>query len=261
MAAAGRGDRRRRVKPHPAVVREPHLDPRVRVDVGHVPLAGGAVVGARREAGRDPRRHPAHPQQQRHRAGELLAVALLVREQEGRERVVGQRWVLVVGVAVRQVAQHVLDERVRASLTRRRGAARAAYAARVRRVGHQPADARSGAPARHPAAGASSSARGTDRRSPRVYCSCSESRLGDRERQIRGQRGPWVSAAGVAELGGRRVRRVARDLVAGARTRAPCRRPSGPGRAREHPARDIGSARLASPGAITSVVVMPVIVT
>ena len=115
VAAARRRARRRRIERDPAVAREPRLDPGVGVDVGHEPLLGGLVVGAGGEPDRDPRRDPAHPQQQRHRAGELLAVAELVLEQERLERIGGERRVLVVAEAVgrRQVAHHPLHERVR----------------------------------------------------------------------------------------------------------------------------------------------------
>ena len=68
----GRG---RGIEGHPADPGEVHLDPRVGVEVAHAVLAGVAVVGAGREARHHPRRDPDHAQHQRHRAGELLAVA------------------------------------------------------------------------------------------------------------------------------------------------------------------------------------------
>ena len=68
----------------------------------------GRVVEARREAGRHPRRDPAHAQQQRHRAGELLAVADPVREQERLERVLPRRRLLVVGEVLLEIALDAL---------------------------------------------------------------------------------------------------------------------------------------------------------
>ena len=111
---ARRRRRGRRIERDPAVVREPGLDPGMGVDVGHEPLLGRLVVGARGEPGRDPRRHSAHPQQQRHRTGELLAVASPVHEQERDQRIGGERRVLVVAELVgrREVAHHALHERV-----------------------------------------------------------------------------------------------------------------------------------------------------
>ena len=81
-----RADRRRRVEGDPAVRRDVRLDPGVRVGVVHDELAGATVGRARGEPGRDPGGDALHPQQERHRPGELLAVALLVAEQERRER-------------------------------------------------------------------------------------------------------------------------------------------------------------------------------
>ena len=61
----GRRGGRRRVARDPAVAREPHLDPRVGVEVAHDVLVLVVVERARGEAGRDARRDAAHPQQQR----------------------------------------------------------------------------------------------------------------------------------------------------------------------------------------------------
>ena len=88
-AAAGRSADRGGVQRHPAVGREPDLVPGMGVGVGDLEGAGVGVPAAGREAGRHPRRHAPHPQQQRHRAGELLAVAALGREQERVERIPG----------------------------------------------------------------------------------------------------------------------------------------------------------------------------
>jgi hypothetical protein len=76
----------------------------VRVEVTDDVLAQRRVEGARAEARRDARGHPAHAQQHRHRARELLAVAAPVAEQEGVERIFALRRRLVVGVAAAQVA-------------------------------------------------------------------------------------------------------------------------------------------------------------
>ena len=94
-----RGGRRgggRRVEGDPAVGREVGLDPRVGVGVAdHVVLAL-AVVGARAEARGHARRDAAHAQHERHDAGELLAVAGLGVEEEGRQRIAALGRVLVV---------------------------------------------------------------------------------------------------------------------------------------------------------------------
>ena len=74
--ARGRGGRRR-VERHPADAVEPRLDPRVRIAVAHHPLALAAAEAAGREAGGHARGDAAEAQQQRHRAGEVLAVARL----------------------------------------------------------------------------------------------------------------------------------------------------------------------------------------
>ena len=111
-AAAGRSARRGGVERDPAVGREPDLVPGVGVGVGDLEGAGVGVVAAGREAGGDPHRHAPHPQQQRHRSGELLAVAELGLEQERVERILGARRPLVVAEAVAgaQVGHHLADE-------------------------------------------------------------------------------------------------------------------------------------------------------
>ena len=88
---ARRRRRRGRVERDPAEVVEPRLDPRVRVGVAHDPRVLALGVAARREARHDARRDAAHPQQQRHRAGEVLAVAALRLEQEPVERRAARR--------------------------------------------------------------------------------------------------------------------------------------------------------------------------
>ena len=198
-AAGGRGDGRR-VKSHPAVVREPHLDPRVRVDVAHQPLVVDAVARPGREAGRDPRRQPAHPQQQRHRARELLAVAALVVEQEVDERIAADRRRLVVDVAVRQIPQHALHERIwggRASGEVLRERVRG----RVGTGGHHRGDVRL-------VGGGHGRRLTTVKRTERDLRELLRrgARLRDRQRQVIAQRDPWVGVAGRAKLGRGRVR-------------------------------------------------------
>ena len=62
------------------------------------------------QAARDAGRHAAHAQQQRHRAGELLAVAGAVAQQEVRERRAARRRCLAVAEAIgREVALDRLD--------------------------------------------------------------------------------------------------------------------------------------------------------
>ena len=77
---------RRRVERDPADARVADLDPRVGVEVADHVLARLGVQRAGGEAGHDARGDAGHPQQQRHRAGVLLAVAGLGVEQEAVER-------------------------------------------------------------------------------------------------------------------------------------------------------------------------------
>ena len=114
---ARRRDRRRRVERDPAVAREVGLDPRVRVEVAHDVLLARVVVRAGREAGGHARRHAAHPQQQRHRTAELLAVADAIAEQERVERDLGERRRL--GVA--RVAPHLALDAPHEVIRRGRG--------------------------------------------------------------------------------------------------------------------------------------------
>ena len=106
---AGRRRGRGRVEGHPADAREVRLDPRVGVEVAHDVLLAAPVVAPGREPGGHAGRHPAHAQQERHRAGELLAVALAVREEERGERqaVLGRG--LVVGRVLLDPLEHLLD--------------------------------------------------------------------------------------------------------------------------------------------------------
>ena len=113
VAAAGGRVRRCRIEGDPPDVREVGLDPGVRVDVADDHLAALVVAGARREAGRDPRRDARHAQQERHRPGELLAVAGLLLEQERVERDVGALRRLRVAEAVREVLLDAPDVRRR----------------------------------------------------------------------------------------------------------------------------------------------------
>ena len=107
---AGRRRGGRRVEGDPAVGREVGLDPRVRVGVAHHVVLALAVVAAGAEARRDARGHPAHAQHERHHAGELLAVAGLGVEEEGRQRVGALRRVLVVGRARLHAVEDGLHE-------------------------------------------------------------------------------------------------------------------------------------------------------
>ena len=125
---------RRRVERHPAEVVEPRLDPRVRVGVAHDPRLLALGVAAGREAGDDARRDPAHPQQERHRARVVLAVAALGVEQEAVERRAPGRdrlGRLVVAEAVLEVA---VDGRRRTRTASRTPASAASRAARSRRT-------------------------------------------------------------------------------------------------------------------------------
>src|SRR6185437_11483110 len=79
---------RRWVERDPADVLEVHLHPRVGVVIADLVDARGVWLRrAGREAGGHPRRDADHPQHHRHRAGELLAVAHAVVEEERLERV------------------------------------------------------------------------------------------------------------------------------------------------------------------------------
>ncbi len=127
LAAGGRGGGRR-VERQPADARVIDLDPRVRVVVAHDVLAGLAVGRAGREAGGHARGDARHPQQQRHRARVLLAVALLGVEQEAVERV--RRGRRLLGVAELRLRR---GSRARAGRSRRACARPRAAAARARR--------------------------------------------------------------------------------------------------------------------------------
>ena len=63
---------------------EPGLDPGMRVVIGHRPRA--VVPRPAREPDGDPGRYPEVPEHQRHRPGELLAVAELGADEEVDER-------------------------------------------------------------------------------------------------------------------------------------------------------------------------------
>src|SRR5687768_12005613 len=76
----------------------------MRIEVAHAVLAGVGVVRARREPGRDASRYSQHAQHQRHRAGELLAVAGAVLEQERGKRELLARGTLVVAVLRAEMA-------------------------------------------------------------------------------------------------------------------------------------------------------------
>lgn len=104
--AVGRGRLGSGIERDPADVVEVDLHPRMGVEVAHAVLAAFAVQGARREAGHDPRRDARHPQHQSHRSRELLAVADLVLEQEGLERIGLRRRPLAVDVLRAQVVLH-----------------------------------------------------------------------------------------------------------------------------------------------------------
>src|SRR5204862_8293656 len=93
------------------------LDAGVCVVVADDVLAARSAVGAGREAGGDAGRDAPHPQQQGHRAGELLAVSDTVGRQEAGEgnRALGRR--LAVAEPVREIpldGAHVLIRGVRA---------------------------------------------------------------------------------------------------------------------------------------------------
>ncbi len=106
----GRRDGRGRVEGDPADVGEERLDPGVGVEVAHDVLAAVGVEAPGGEARGDPRGHARHPQQQRHRPGELLAVALVGVEEERVERDVALRGPLRVARALLDAAAHAADE-------------------------------------------------------------------------------------------------------------------------------------------------------
>ena len=121
------------VERHPADPLEVDLDPGVGVEVAHPVLAGVAVVGARREPGRHAHGDPGHPEQERHRPRELLAVAHPVLEQERRERHVAARRPLAVPVLALEVVLDRLHGVVR-GLRARGELERQPVGAAVRRV-------------------------------------------------------------------------------------------------------------------------------